>query len=121
MNELNTLERADIYLIERQPGRIGNYGNNDALVISHLIEYHFMQYDKVSVFMSPKLKNSVVLHPSCQRDIKDYKKRKQQSVENFKYFIKQFNITYTKQQSTKLDDIADAFCQIIAYLRGKHV
>jgi len=110
---------ADIWLIERQPGKLGKYNNNDALIIGHQIEYHAYHAGYEPIFMSPKLKNNIVFHPSCGRDIKDYKQRKQQAVANFKWLIATLGIKINKKLPKKLDDIADAFIQIFAWFRYK--
>lgn len=117
----NTMNKrsGDIWLIERQPGKLGKYGNNDALIVSHQVEYHCGSIGYQPIFMSPKLKNNIIFHPSCARNIKDYKQRKAQSVANFNWFCDKIGIKINKRLPKKLDDIADAFIQIFAWFKYK--
>lgn len=116
-------------LIESQPNQIGGkFGaklNLDTLAIENIIHYHYCGRFPV-VLMNAKLKNSIGLAPRLEfenfitekmNQKQKYAARKKHTSENFRYFAKVFNMDISAIPTEYFDDAADAFSQILVYIR----
>ncbi len=118
---LSGIPGADYVLIERQPAMIGAKNNTVANAIACQIAYHYVAQGTASVhYVSPALKNGMALGGLASlvttgTNAKKYSMRKKHAVENYKYFNRVFALG--GPTTSKLDDIADAVMQALAFIR----
>jgi hypothetical protein len=116
---LKTIPSADYVLVERQPAMIGPKNNTVANAIACQITYHYILAGGASVhYMSPMLKNGVSIADhvllSGGSSSQKYAARKKHAVDNYLAFNKIFALGGPTKG--KLDDIADATMQAIAFI-----
>lgn len=121
-----------IVLIENQPIKIGGFGrmhkiNTESPIVAHQLCYHFSPRSRM---MEPTMKGKVSFgenltlgyfmaqfagkfktESECKR-----KARKEHTKANLRWFLERF-APDIKLQATTMDDAADAFMQIMAYIK----
>jgi hypothetical protein len=112
-------------LVEEQPSKVGKKSNNDALMISHQIAYHYIAAGCKRVeFVLPRLKctlciGDAVLNTTAVTDAQKYRARKKFTVDCFKNFIQIFKLHV--ELPKKKDDVSDAAMQALAWLREQGI
>jgi hypothetical protein len=124
-----------IVVIEHQPPSIGNKfekkTNTKSTAVAYQLAFNYATCEPA--FVDPKLKNNIELAPHLRFDIfldvaktryknlKDakYHARKDHSKANFLYLLDKFGLSHHVRgiPAAVMDDAADSFIQIFAYLR----
>jgi hypothetical protein len=106
-------------IIEHQPNRIGTKTNNKSSAVSYQLALYYIDSDPV--FIDPKLKNNIALHPDLElakiTGGSKYLIRKTHSKKNFLYLLDVFGLRHLIKgiPNNVLDDLADSTMQIFAY------
>ena len=132
-------------IIEHQPARVGvggNKTNNASTAVSNQLAMYYVKHDPV--FIDPKLKNTIAVGPNLDFDTflkagmvkfrvaeavdastrlklsksAKYWARKEHTKANFIYLLDKFGMSHELVNTPQalLDDAADSFMQIIAYV-----
>jgi hypothetical protein len=119
------LRPACVVLIEGQPPKIGAKTNNKSTVIENQLMFYYANFQVNTV--SPKLKNKLAFHQGLVFDQKKYadpaakyRARKRHAVDSLLYFYGAFGIRETRYTRSTIDDLADAFMQIFAYIKSQY-
>jgi len=127
---ISKVDSKTLVIIEHQPSKIGSKTNNKSTMVSHQLMFYYAERD--SVIVNPKLKNKITLSDDLKyvdyvnrlkarrKDPKGaiYTARKQHSRDSFIYLLKILGKDHVLADIPKknLDDLADSFIQILAYL-----
>lgn len=125
LSRMPELPTDSVVLIERQPNKMNDafqsVRNSDSTAVSCWLAFHYA--DLKCDFVDPKLKNKIALDSSLSfTEVKKtvssgYTARKKQTKLNFKHIADIFNINIKHIPRPFMDDVADSFLQIFAYIQ----
>jgi hypothetical protein len=121
--DIGTVPAGVTVLIEHQPSKIGMAANNQSTQISAQLAYHYIDRDPVLV--DPRLKNKITITAGYEfenylaKSSSKYLARKNHTKHSLLYYVQAFDCpkVISHVPRSQLDDLADAFFQIFAYLR----